>query len=281
MDSTGEQLVYDPSTYSAYDSLFWQHICRYLHARDCAREMGSRGLMVLDAACGSGYGTYLISRDGHHCAGVDLHDDPVRFAKHLYDRPNCTFGRADVASLPFHPQTFDLVLSFETVEHLTQDQQERFLSEIARVLKRSGRLIMSTPVSEGTETLNPFHLKELLPHEFIGLVQRYLPRVRTFGQCELPPNQGGNTPDTGSTLGGTPPACRSRRRVFTARAARSRARALAMVVKRLASSCAGRHYLEHPWLLDAVASSLHRYYMIRPASEGRRFGFLIVQAEPV
>jgi SAM-dependent methyltransferase len=243
--------------------------------------MGARGLMVLDAACGTGYGTYLISREGHHCAGVDLNDDSLRFAKHLYDRPNCTFGRADVASLPFHAQTFDLVLSFETVEHLTQDQQERFLTEIARVLKPSGRLIMSTPVSDGTGTLNPFHLKELLPHEFIALVQRYLPRVHTFGQCELPSSDGGNAPDAGSPLGGMPPVGRSRRRAFTVRAARSRVRALALVIKRLASSCAGRHYLEHPWLLDAVASSLHRYYMIRPASAGCRFGFLIVQAERV
>src|SRR4051794_8036877 len=89
------------------------HVARYRHAREAAR-----GKRVLDLACGSGYGCAILADVAASVVGVDLDPIAVSCAAKRYPLPNVRFLCADARSLPLDPGTFDLVTSFETIEHL-------------------------------------------------------------------------------------------------------------------------------------------------------------------
>ena len=78
----------------------------------------------------------------------------------------------------------DVIVSFETIEHL--NEQEQFLSEIKRVLRPSGLLVISSPdrdvYSGGRDTANPFHVRELTAAEFTALLSRHFAHVAASGQ---------------------------------------------------------------------------------------------------
>ena len=100
-----------------------EHLHRYLVAVDAAR-----GLDVLDAACGEGYGSSLLSTVARTVVGVDISGETVAHAQSTYVRENLEFRVGDCAvKLPLEGGSVDLVVSFETLEHL--HDQERFFSE--------------------------------------------------------------------------------------------------------------------------------------------------------
>lgn len=99
-----------------------------------------RGDVVLDAGCGSG--RVFQYRFGAHerprlVVGVDVTSEPRG------NRNVDAAARADLAHLPFHDATFDLVFSSHVAEHLVEP--ERVFGELARVMKPGGRLLILTP----------------------------------------------------------------------------------------------------------------------------------------
>jgi SAM-dependent methyltransferase len=76
-------------------------------------------------------------------------------------------------ALPVRDGCADTIMSLQVIEHLWE--QERFLRECRRVVRRGGALLLSTPnritFSPGRTTpLNPFHTRELSAAELAGLV---------------------------------------------------------------------------------------------------------------
>jgi len=70
---------------------------------------------------------------------------------------------ADATHLPFRKQAFDSVVSLETLEHIRD--QRAFLDNVKDSLKKSGKLILSTPNKMYTspflpKPLNPYHVSE-------------------------------------------------------------------------------------------------------------------------
>jgi SAM-dependent methyltransferase len=153
------------------------HLKRYEFARPfCA------GAHVLDAACGVGYGSAHLARSARRVVGVDLSPDAIAYARERYARPNVEFRVGDALALEFPDRTFDVVCSFETIEHLSD--QDRFLRQVVRVLRPGGVLIASTPqVAETTRApANPFHRIELSRVDFEALLDRFFGHVEVFGQ---------------------------------------------------------------------------------------------------
>jgi SAM-dependent methyltransferase len=154
LESTGERLV--PA--ASYGELVHaEHVARYLLA---ARLTG--GGRVLDAACGEGYGSAMLAAGGAaSVVGVDIDPATVEHARESY---GLDFRVADVAKLPFADGVFDLVVSFETIEHVSEP--ERALDEMARVLAEDGLLLISTPNVSEYLVDNPFHVHEFEAEEF-------------------------------------------------------------------------------------------------------------------
>jgi SAM-dependent methyltransferase len=160
--------------------IWYEHWHRY-----CAILPLARGKRVLDAACGEGYGSALLADEAAEVLGVDLSDEAVAHALARYrGKSNLHFMQASVARLPLPDASRDLIVSFETIEHLLE--QEAMLAEFRRVLKPDGLLIISSPnkpvYSDERDYHNEFHVRELTRGELAAMLAPGFPRQRWYGQ---------------------------------------------------------------------------------------------------
>jgi SAM-dependent methyltransferase len=160
----------------AHARIFWEHVARYRFAKDFVR-----GKRVLDIACGEGYGAAALSRAGASSTiGIDRSPEVCDHARRKY-RLDARPG--DAQAIPLPDRSIDVVVSFETIEHV--DDPAAFLDECARVLVLEGILIVSTPnrpVYSGEGTQNPFHRIEFDEEEFVGLLRSKFRRIRLYTQ---------------------------------------------------------------------------------------------------
>lgn len=164
-----------------------QHVERYRWAAGLAA-----GRRVLDAACGTGYGTAALAAAGAAAAvGVDVSPEAIEVARASV-APNLSYRVGDVRDLPFTAAAFDLYVSFETVEHL--DDPARFAPEARRVLAPGGTFVCSTPnravtnpgTGIGDRPYNPFHVREYTAAELAALLREAFPDVTVYGQSLFP-----------------------------------------------------------------------------------------------
>lgn len=160
-----------------------EHYQRYYLAQQL-----SRGRIILDAACGEGYGSGLLSEVAERVVGLDIDDEAICRAKKKYERDNLSFVTGSIESLPFESKCFDMVVSFETIEHVDSDIQKKFLSEILRVLKDDGVLIMSTPnkkiYTDSVGGDNKYHIKEFYGDEYMVFLHQYFKNIECV--CQYP-----------------------------------------------------------------------------------------------
>ena len=69
---------------------FLRHFERYYECIKFLRRTGPNELW-LDCACGSGYGTNLLSNFASHVIGYDINKDAIKYAQQTYKTPDCTF----------------------------------------------------------------------------------------------------------------------------------------------------------------------------------------------
>ena len=141
---------------------------------------------ILDAACGTGFGTSVLARSATHAVGVDLSHDAIFAARTAHRAANLAFLVMDVARLAFSNGCFDAVISQDTIEHVLDD--ERFVTEVARILKSTGTFVVFTPYREvhTTRPENPYHLREYSPESLCKLLQANFSSVRLFGRRPSP-----------------------------------------------------------------------------------------------
>lgn len=146
-----------------------EHLHRYAIALDLVRNK-----RVLDIASGEGYGSNLMAMEASEVTGVDISSEAIFAAKKKYTRKNLQFLQGSASDIPYESDYFDVVVSFETIEH--HDQHEKMLLEIKRVLKDDGLLIISSPdkfnYSDKRSFQNKFHVKELYNDEFKVLIYK-------------------------------------------------------------------------------------------------------------
>lgn len=150
------------------------HLRRYRHI--VAETAGKK---VLDAACGIGYGSEMLAETAAKVVGIDLSLVALVYGRENYAADNLYWVKADAQNLPFPERSFEVVVSFETIEHLSRP--EKFLAEIRRVLTPGGLAVISTPVKK-SESLDKFHRFEFTPAEFIQLISNYFTVERVMGQ---------------------------------------------------------------------------------------------------
>ena len=133
---------------------------------------------VLDAGCGEGYGAELIRLAGaDSVTGLDYEDTTLRHVSRAY--PQINLVRGNLVQTGFADHTFDVVTSLQTIEHLWE--QPRFVFECARILRRHGTLILSTPNRLTFPSGNWYHTRELTASEFVELVEPAFDITHTLG----------------------------------------------------------------------------------------------------
>lgn len=162
---------------------FNHHLARYQFALG---QMAG-GERVLDAGCGTGYGSRLMRDRGRSVVGVDYSPHAIAYARQHYQGPALLYAVMDGKDLAFPSGQFDLVISFEVIEHMPDP--EKFLRECVRVLVPSGRLILSTPNRTTADIhmrsigqTNEFHVSMFDVSGLRRVLGRHFARVELYGQ---------------------------------------------------------------------------------------------------
>ncbi len=249
-----ERVEIGPGTRWFWDPLTVQHMSRYLLA-----DRVLPGGVIIDVACGTGFGTARLARPGRDVVGIDISADAIEFAQKYYGRDRVRFVAADATELPLPDSSVDGVSSFETIEHLTEP--DAFLSELARVLRRGGRLVLSTPErrvysrgrTDGTSA-NPFHPSEMTQDELLTALRPQFRIGKLLGQTSSP-DRTGDDRIRGSSLrdGGRA--------------------ALRRIVVATTNPLVGRG-----WIAERLVGILRRNHVPR-AYHGEPFSYIVVVAE--
>jgi ubiquinone/menaquinone biosynthesis C-methylase UbiE len=141
--------------------------------------------IVLDIACGTGFGTDIIAgKTSGKVIGGDIAADAIDECRRHWQKDNLEFRVLDGTRLDFPDQYFNKIVSFETVEHTGQYRE--MVAEFARVLKTAGQLILSTPNREVSSPdgiiVNPFHIQEFTFEELKQILETSFPHVQISGQ---------------------------------------------------------------------------------------------------
>jgi len=176
-DFTGER--YLPELDSP--ELSYPHWHRYLFAEQLVRDKH-----VLDLACGEGYGSTLLAQSSKTVIGLDKDSKSIINALKKYLRDNLFFLVGSVTDIPIKGKDiFDIIVSFETIEHLDKELHRGLLDEVKRLLRKSGIFLISTPNRSfcGDSNLfkNEFHLKEYYDYEFKEFLGSYFRHVLLLG----------------------------------------------------------------------------------------------------
>lgn len=170
-----ERFVFSSDSASAL--IYDEHLVRYRLATTFAKDK-----RVLDLACGSGYGSQLLAEAGATTVlGLDLDPAVVSAATVRYTHPVLSFSVDNAESLgTVADASIDLVVSFETIEHLTNYQA--YLANIVRVLAPEGLVLISTPNKSVWGQQNPFHVHEFTRSEFMTDLASHFKHVRILDQ---------------------------------------------------------------------------------------------------
>jgi len=173
----GERYV---PTSTVFEKLDAASIVNYMFSHEFAV-----GKVVLDTGCGYGYGCGYLAQVATYAVGIDINSRAVKFGKRNFAKSNTDFVVADATHLPFRDDCFTVVVSFEVIEHLSNN--EKFLSETWRTLNGNGVMITSSPnkrISSPNREIpiNPYHVKEFYPHELRELFEKNFDSVRVLGK---------------------------------------------------------------------------------------------------
>jgi ubiquinone/menaquinone biosynthesis C-methylase UbiE len=172
--SSERQLLEDQSPWWA------EHIHRYTEVLKIIKSTDT----ILDIACGTGFGSNILAKKAAQVIGGDIDKTTIAENNTIYSKDNLTFQELDGTKLPFDDNTFDVLVSFETIEHTIH--YDEMIKEFKRVVKPTGKLFISTPNfylnSPSGIVTNPFHTQEFTPDEFKELISTYFQKFEIFGQ---------------------------------------------------------------------------------------------------
>lgn len=138
---------------------------------------------VLDLGCGDGYGTQILAKNVEKIIGIDIDPLIIEKAREKYDA-GVDFAVYEGNLIPYQDETFDVITSFQVIEHVTD--VDLFLSEIQRVLKSKGVAYISTPnrlyrLNPGDKPWNIYHLREYSPAQLSEVLTRIFPSTQIQG----------------------------------------------------------------------------------------------------
>jgi SAM-dependent methyltransferase len=152
------------------------------------KKLELRGKRVLEFGCGSGFNCAFVKEQlgATHVTGFDVSADSVAIAKDQYPDVDLRVADACDSRLSIEPGTWDVVVSFEVLEHVPD--MPAFLANVRRHVKPGGVVFLSTPNREvfslGHEPspINREHIKELNRAELDALLLPLFSDIAAWGQ---------------------------------------------------------------------------------------------------
>ncbi len=145
------------------------HRARYEFIRDYIKD----GFKILDAACGIGYGSYIIKNGKKiRVLGLDIDNGAVAYANEYYKIEGIDFLQADILKADLSNSLFDIIICFETLEHVENDK--KLLNKFYNLLENDGMLMLSTPNQLNmpfSKLSFPFHVKHYEPQSLVLLLE--------------------------------------------------------------------------------------------------------------
>ena len=83
---------------------------------------------IIDAACGTGYGSNLLAKKAKSVLGIDYSKEAILFAKANYQSKNITFKVDNILNFNFKKK-YDAIITLETLEHLSRSQAIKWLKK--------------------------------------------------------------------------------------------------------------------------------------------------------
>lgn len=191
---TSEEMVsfqadHHPIEHVSFDTI--QDYCLYLiHLRAYEEAAGlAGGKQVLDLGCNNGYGSATLSSTAASVIGVDVSRTAIVAAEEIHKKEGLSFQVIDGGRLPFDDSSFDMVVSCQVIEHISDTKS--FLQEITRVLRPNGNLFLTTPNAEirldpGMRPWNQFHVREYSAGSLAGELEQFFSKVEVNGLFASP-----------------------------------------------------------------------------------------------
>lgn len=182
LPDSGERMI--PAADGEVSIVFARHKLTY--------EYGLRfveGKTVLDAGCGTGYGSHMLTSRARHVRGIDLSAEAIEYCRTNYAADNLDFVQMDVTRLTFHRQ-FDVAVSFQVIEHLPDPTA--FLELLKEAVIPGGTILLATPnvpTPRTGDAANPFHCSEMNYDELHDLLSRHFTSFKIVGIGHARPNR--------------------------------------------------------------------------------------------
>tara|TARA_B100001123_G_C15292026_1_gene1017796 strand:- start:357 stop:1343 length:987 start_codon:yes stop_codon:yes gene_type:complete len=166
-----ERLNLDKNKLKKFEIDIGKHLIRYNFANLFVKEKSE----VLDAACGVGYGTNLLSKKSKNIIGIDYSKSAIKFAKENYKNKKIKFFESNILNFKYKKK-FDVIVSLETLEHINRSDGIRWIKKCYGLLKKNGIFICSSPllrIRNGKPFItNPHHLHEMKRRELEKILKR-------------------------------------------------------------------------------------------------------------
>ena len=166
-----ERLNLDKKKLEKFELDIRKHLIRYNFANLFVKENSE----VLDAACGVGYGTHLLSKKSKNIIGIDYSRPAIKFAKENYKNKKIKFFESNILKYKYKKK-FDVIVSLETLEHINKQDGIRWIKKCYSLLKKNGIFVCSSPllrVRNGKPFItNPHHLHEMQKIELERILKK-------------------------------------------------------------------------------------------------------------
>ena len=146
-------------------------------------------MKVLDIACGFGTGSAHLKNSGaSEVTGVDISEDAITHCQDKYSNiDNLKFFSGDALGLEFKKESFDLIVTIHTMEHVIDDKS--FLHRLYSWLKTDSRIVLEVPLlmkypfAESSEPYGDAHIREYDTNELLRLFSNYFEIIKAYGVC--------------------------------------------------------------------------------------------------
>lgn len=109
---------------------------------------------ILNIGCGFGwFEHHMLDKEIEHIWGIDLTEEDIKTAKEGVTDKRVTFQIGDTLNIPFENEFFDFVVAWDVIEHIPKGKEARMIGEISRVLKKEGKVYITTPYASFLGTM--------------------------------------------------------------------------------------------------------------------------------